>query len=75
MNVKFHSLALFVLFVSLTLVAGGPVAILSEGSTLDESDIRTFVRKVSRRPSQRQVPLKKYRRFRPRLSHKGPMPF
>ncbi|GCC30358.1 hypothetical protein chiPu_0008806 [Chiloscyllium punctatum] len=42
MNVKFHILVLLVLFVSLTLVSGGPVAILSEGSALDEGGIRTY---------------------------------
>uniref|UniRef100_A0A4W3HLR3 Apelin n=1 Tax=Callorhinchus milii TaxID=7868 RepID=A0A4W3HLR3_CALMI len=52
-----------------------PVALLSEGSALEDGGIRTYVRKAGRGSSHRQPPMKKYRRLRPRLSHKGPMPF
>uniref|UniRef100_A0A8C5PR08 Apelin n=1 Tax=Leptobrachium leishanense TaxID=445787 RepID=A0A8C5PR08_9ANUR len=76
MNLRLWLLALVLIILTLTSAFGAPLA---EGSDAkdDEQNIRTLINpKTVRHPSpQRLGNVRKNRRQRPRLSHKGPMPF
>ncbi|KAM5146862.1 apelin [Mantella aurantiaca] len=76
MNLRLWILAFVLLILTFTSAFGAPLA---EGSDRkdDEQNIRTLVssNKNSRHVPQRQGAYRKLRRQRPRLSHKGPMPF
>ncbi|KAE8584375.1 hypothetical protein XENTR_v10020939 [Xenopus tropicalis] len=76
MNLRLWALALLLFILTLTSAFGAPLA---EGSDRndEEQNIRTLVNpKMVRNPApQRQANWRKIRRQRPRLSHKGPMPF
>ncbi|KAM4696806.1 apelin [Rhinophrynus dorsalis] len=76
MNLKLWALALLLLILTLTSAFGAPLAEGSDGKD-EEQNIRTLVNPKMARHSaaQRQANWRKTRRQRPRLSHKGPMPF
>ncbi|XP_069841800.1 apelin [Dendropsophus ebraccatus] len=76
MKLSLWLLALALLLVTFTSAFGAPLA---EGSDRkdEEQNIRTLVNPKNTRHAmpQRQGAYRKLRRQRPRLSHKGPMPF
>ncbi|KAG8448229.1 hypothetical protein GDO86_015360 [Hymenochirus boettgeri] len=76
MNLRLWALKLLLLILTLTSAFGAPLA---EGSDRNEEEqnIRTLVNPKIPRPAaaQRQANWRKVRRQKPRLSHKGPMPF
>ncbi|KAG9466305.1 hypothetical protein GDO78_016833 [Eleutherodactylus coqui] len=76
MNLRLWILALVLLILTFTSAFGAPLA---EGSDRkdEEQNIKTLVNSKNPRHSmpQRQGAYRKLRRQRPRLSHKGPMPF
>uniref|UniRef100_A0A3Q4N6C1 Apelin n=4 Tax=Pseudocrenilabrinae TaxID=318546 RepID=A0A3Q4N6C1_NEOBR len=76
MNVKILTLVI-VLLVSLLCSASAPMASTVHGRELqDASMVRKMVQQNSARGGQTHRPTSsKRRRPRPRLSHKGPMPF
>ncbi|XP_061302366.1 apelin [Pezoporus flaviventris] len=69
-------LALLLLF-WLALAAAGPLGAVPDGQNVNDGLIRTLVRPrgVRLRAGHRPGSWRRYRRPRPRLSHKGPMPF
>ncbi|XP_034505678.1 apelin [Ailuropoda melanoleuca] len=69
--------ALLLLWLSLTAVCGGPLLQPSDGTWLEEGSVHHLMQpKGSRnRPGPWQGGRRKFRRQRPRLSHKSPMPF
>ncbi|XP_056665703.1 apelin [Monodelphis domestica] len=76
MNLRRCLQALLLLWLSLASVCGGPLVEPSDRKELEEGNIRTLVQPKGARvggpwPGGRR----KFRRQRPRLSHKGPMPF
>ncbi|XP_028923921.1 apelin [Ornithorhynchus anatinus] len=77
MNPRLWMLALLLLWVTLTAVCGGPLPEASDGRELEEGHIRHLVQPKTMRNGvgPRQGGRRKFRRPRPRLSHKGPMPF
>ncbi|XP_078544564.1 apelin [Lissotriton helveticus] len=77
MNLSVWTLALLLLFLTLTSVSGAPLAEASNGKEPEEDNIRNLVnpKGVRNGMPHRQGNWRKYRRQRPRLSHKGPMPF
>ncbi|XP_030064575.1 apelin [Microcaecilia unicolor] len=77
MDLRLWTLALLLLFLTLTSVCGGPLAESSDGNVPEEDGIRNLVhpKGVRNGAGHRQGHWRKYRRQRPRLSHKGPMPF
>ncbi|XP_003796977.1 apelin [Otolemur garnettii] len=77
MNLRLCMRALLLLWLSLTAVCGGPLMQPPEGKGLEECKVRHLVQpRVSRNgPGSWQGGRRKFRRQRPRLSHKGPMPF
>nr|QBQ03923.1 apelin [Acipenser baerii] len=78
MNVKIFTLVILILVSMLCSVSGGPVAAPEEGKDLEEGgSIRKLVQQNAVRSAQghRQASWRRGRRPRPRLSHKGPMPF
>lgn len=76
MNLRLWILALALLVLTFTSAFGAPLAEGSERKD-EEQNIRTLVspNKNTRHVPQRSGALRKLRRQRPRLSHKGPMPF
>ncbi|KAM6253748.1 LOW QUALITY PROTEIN: apelin [Porphyrio hochstetteri] len=68
-------LALLLLW--LALAAAGPLGRAPDGEDAEDGLIRTLVRPRAARRGAGQRPggWRRYRRPRPRLSHKGPMPF
>uniref|UniRef100_A0A8C0T921 Apelin n=3 Tax=Canis lupus TaxID=9612 RepID=A0A8C0T921_CANLF len=77
MNLRRCVQALLLLWLSLTAACGGPLLQPSDGKALEEGNIRHLVQPRGSRngPGPWQGGRKKFRRQRPRLSHKGPMPF
>ncbi|XP_077001170.1 apelin [Tamandua tetradactyla] len=77
MNLRLCVQALLLLWLSLTSVCGGPLMQPSDGKALEESSVRHRVQPRGSRngPVPWQGSRRKFRRQRPRLSHKGPMPF
>ncbi|XP_014341585.1 apelin [Latimeria chalumnae] len=77
MNCKSLLFGVLFLFLTLTSVWGGPLAIPLEGSDLEEGSLKNLVQQsiVRNNSGHRQSGWRRYRRPRPRLSHKGPMPF
>uniref|UniRef100_A0A3P9P6G2 Apelin n=4 Tax=Poeciliinae TaxID=586240 RepID=A0A3P9P6G2_POERE len=74
MNVKILTLVI-VLLVSLLCPAGAPMASTEHGRGLEEAaTVRKMAQQNPVRGGQTHRPAKR-RRPRPRLSHKGPMPF
>ncbi|XP_014811475.1 PREDICTED: apelin [Calidris pugnax] len=70
-------LALLLLLLWLALVAAGPLGQAPDGKDAEDGLIRTLVRPRGARRGAVPRPggWRRYRRPRPRLSHKGPMPF
>ncbi|XP_053435453.1 apelin [Nycticebus coucang] len=77
MNLRLCMRALLLLWLSLTAVCGGPLMQPPEGKGLEECKVRHLVQPRASRngPGPWQGGRRKLRRQRPRLSHKGPMPF
>ncbi|XP_004000928.2 apelin [Lynx canadensis] len=77
MNLRRCVQALLLLWLSLTAACGGPLLQPSDGNGLEESNVRHLVQPRGSRngPGPWQGGRRKFRRQRPRLSHKGPMPF
>ncbi|XP_065757377.1 apelin [Phocoena phocoena] len=77
MNLRLCVQALLLLWLSLSAVCGGPLLQTSDGKGMEEGTIRHLVRPRGPRsgPGPWQGGRRKFRRQRPRLSHKGPMPF
>uniref|UniRef100_A0A3Q2FIY1 Apelin n=1 Tax=Cyprinodon variegatus TaxID=28743 RepID=A0A3Q2FIY1_CYPVA len=74
MNVKILTLVI-VLLVSLLCSAGAPMASTEHGRGLEGANtVRKMAQQTPVRGGQTHRPSKR-RRPRPRLSHKGPMPF
>ncbi|KAM8987602.1 LOW QUALITY PROTEIN: apelin [Ara ararauna] len=65
------------LLLCLALAAAGPLGAAPDGQDVDDGLIRTLVRPrgARRGAGHRPGSWRRYRRPRPRLSHKGPMPF
>ncbi|XP_054432928.1 apelin [Pteronotus mesoamericanus] len=78
MNLRLCVQALLLLWLSLTAVYGGEcLPPPSAGKGLEEGNVRHLVQPRGSRngPGPWQGGRRKLRRQRPRLSHKGPMPF
>ncbi|XP_074864146.1 apelin [Carettochelys insculpta] len=77
MGVRRWLLALLLLWLALSAGCGAPSAEASEGRDPQERHIRTLVHPKAARhgAGHRHSGWRKSRRPRPRLSHKGPMPF
>ncbi|XP_075395807.1 apelin [Tenrec ecaudatus] len=79
MDVRHCVRALLLLWLALTSVCGGPLMQPSDLQGLEEGNIRHLVQPRGQRsgpgPGPWQGGRRKFRRQRPRLSHKGPMPF
>ncbi|XP_049622676.1 apelin [Suncus etruscus] len=76
MNLRFCVQALLLLWLSLTAVCGGPLAQPSDRKGLHEANVHTPQPRSSKNLQGSWPGAKrKFRRQRPRLSHKGPMPF
>lgn len=77
MNLRLCVQALLLLWLSLTAVCGVPLMLPPDGKGLEEGNIRYLVQPRASRtgPGPWQGGRRKFRRQRPRLSHKGPMPF
>ncbi|XP_012508817.1 PREDICTED: apelin [Propithecus coquereli] len=77
MNLWLCVQALLLLWLSVTAVCGGPLMQPPEGKGLEEGKVRHLVQPRASRngPGPWQGGRRKFRRQRPRLSHKGPMPF
>ncbi|KAM9180772.1 apelin [Dugong dugon] len=69
--------ALLLLWLALTSVCGGPLMQPSDRKGLEEGNVRHLVQPRGARNGLGpwQGGRRKFRRQRPRLSHKGPMPF
>ncbi|KAM9375356.1 apelin [Pholidichthys leucotaenia] len=75
MNVKILTLVIVLLLSLLCSASAGPMASMEHGRQLEEvPTVRKMVQQNSVRGGQTHRPTKR-RRPRPRLSHKGPMPF
>ncbi|XP_051486526.1 apelin [Apus apus] len=67
-------LALLLLLLLLALAAAGPLS--PDGQGAEDGLVRALVRpRGARRGAAQRGGWRRYRRPRPRLSHKGPMPF
>ncbi|XP_036299434.1 apelin [Pipistrellus kuhlii] len=77
MNLWLCVQALLLVWLSLTAVCGGPLPQPSARKGLEEGNIHHQVQPKGSRngPGPWQGGRRKFRRQRPRLSHKGPMPF
>ncbi|KAM6923941.1 apelin [Cololabis saira] len=76
MNVKILTLVIVLLVSLLCSASAGPMASTEHGKGLEEAaTVRKMVQQNPARGGQAQRPGWKRRRPRPRLSHKGPMPF
>ncbi|XP_023409608.1 apelin [Loxodonta africana] len=77
MDLRLWVQTLLLLWLALTSVCGGPLMQPSERKGLEEGNVRHLVqpRGVRNGPGPWQGGRRKFRRQRPRLSHKGPMPF
>ncbi|XP_053773273.1 apelin [Desmodus rotundus] len=77
MNLWLCVQALLLIWLSLTSVCGGPLLQSPSGKGLEEGNVRHLVQPRGSRngPGPWQGGRRKFRRQRPRLSHKGPMPF
>ncbi|XP_045708216.1 apelin [Phyllostomus hastatus] len=77
MNLRLCLQTLLLIWLSLTAVCGGPLLQPPAGKGLEESNVRHLVQPRGSRngPGPWQGGRRKFRRQRPRLSHKGPMPF
>ncbi|XP_037368792.1 apelin [Talpa occidentalis] len=77
MDLRLCVRALLLLWLSLTAVCGGPLLQPCDRKGLQESNVRHLVQPRGPRtgPGSWQGGRRKFRRQRPRLSHKGPMPF
>ncbi|KAM6144100.1 apelin [Erethizon dorsatum] len=77
MNLWLCVKALLLLWLSLTAVCGVPLMQPPDGKGLEEGSVRYLVQPRASRngPAPWQGGRRKFRRQRPRLSHKGPMPF
>ncbi|MEE6496401.1 hypothetical protein FKM82_002344 [Ascaphus truei] len=77
MNLRLWTLAFLLLFLTLTSAFGAPMAEVADTNQVEEQNIRNLVNPKTGRNGAAQRPgnWRKYRRPRPRLSHKGPMPF
>ncbi|KAM5221295.1 apelin [Ctenodactylus gundi] len=78
MDLRLCVQALLLLWLSLAAACGVPMMQSPDGKGLEESNIHYLVQpRASRRngPGPWQGGRRKFRRQRPRLSHKGPMPF
>ncbi|XP_038273557.2 apelin [Dermochelys coriacea] len=77
MSVRRWLLALLLLWLALSAGSGAPLAEVPDGRDLEKGNIRNLVHPkwVRNGAGHRQNGWRKSRRPRPRLSHKGPMPF
>nr|XP_004654009.1 apelin [Jaculus jaculus]XP_044997057.1 apelin [Jaculus jaculus] len=77
MNLRLCVQALLLLWLSLTAVCGVPLMQPPDGNGVEESNARYLVQPRASRSGGGpwQAGRRKFRRQRPRLSHKGPMPF
>ncbi|XP_075752723.1 apelin [Pelodiscus sinensis] len=77
MGVRRWLLALLLLWLLLSAGSGAPLAEGADGKDLEEGNIRNLVHPRGARSGagHRHTGWRKTRRPRPRLSHKGPMPF
>ncbi|CAI9181077.1 apelin [Muntiacus reevesi] len=77
MNLRLCVQALLLLWLCLSAACGGPLLQTSDGKEMEEGTIRYLVQPRGPRsgPGPWQGGRRKFRRQRPRLSHKGPMPF
>ncbi|CAI5793654.1 apelin [Podarcis lilfordi] len=77
MGVRRWLLALLLLWLALSPGSGGPLSETSDGNEPVEAHVLNLVhpKRVRSAVGHRQNGWRKYRRPRPRLSHKGPMPF
>ncbi|CAM4601040.1 apelin [Lepidochelys kempii] len=77
MSVRRWLLALLLLWLALSAGSGAPLAEAPDGRDLEKGNIRNLVQPkgVRNGAGHRQNGWRKSRRPRPRLSHKGPMPF
>ncbi|XP_050997503.1 apelin [Acomys russatus] len=77
MNLRLYLQALLLLWLSLTAVCGVPLLLPPDEKGLEEGNMRYLVQPRASRtgPGPWQGGRRKIRRQRPRLSHKGPMPF
>ncbi|KAF6089961.1 apelin [Phyllostomus discolor] len=77
MNLRLCLQTLLLIWLSLTAVCGGPLLQPPARKGLEESNVRHLVQPRGSRngPGPWQGGRRKFRRQRPRLSHKGPMPF
>ncbi|KAM9834228.1 apelin [Syngnathus typhle] len=77
MNVKILTLVIVLLVSLLCSASAGPMAFTEHGKELEEAaPLRKLVQQSPLRSGQSHRPAGwKRRRPRPRLSHKGPMPF
>ncbi|XP_018588762.1 apelin [Scleropages formosus] len=76
MNVKILTLVIVLLLSLLCSGGAGPMASAGHGKEVEESHIRRLAQQNPARSAQSHRPAGwRRRRPRPRLSHKGPMPF
>ncbi|KAM4818489.1 apelin [Thomomys bottae] len=77
MNLRSCMQTLLLLWLSLTAVCGVPLMLPSDGNGMEEGNLHYLVKPRASRtgPGAWQGGRRKFRRQRPRLSHKGPMPF
>lgn len=77
MDLRLCVQALLLLWLFLTAVCGGPLGQPPQGNGLEEGNVRYLLQPRASRngPGPWQGGRRKFRRQRPRLSHKGPMPF
>ncbi|KAM4798604.1 apelin [Urocitellus parryii] len=75
MNLRLCVQALLLLWLSLTAACGVPLMQPPDGKELEEGNVRYLVQPRASRNGPWQGGRRKFRRQRPRLSHKGPMPF
>ncbi|XP_056295361.1 apelin [Pseudoliparis swirei] len=76
MNVKILTLVIVLLVSLLCSASAGPMASTEHGRKLEAKTVRKMVQQNPARGGQSHRPAGwKRRRPRPRLSHKGPMPF
>ncbi|XP_048885368.1 apelin [Brienomyrus brachyistius] len=76
MNVKILTLVLMLLLSLLSSGGAGPMASVDQGKGVDVGNLRRLVQQSPARAAQsHRAAGWRRRRPRPRLSHKGPMPF
>ncbi|XP_048192662.1 apelin [Perognathus longimembris pacificus] len=77
MNLRLCVQAVLLLWLCVTAVCGVPLMVSSDGNGMEEGNLHYLVQPRASRtgPGTWQGGRRKFRRQRPRLSHKGPMPF